>query len=133
MKQYIATTCVECGAKGQMQTDNAAIIHKTILCADCTANTRSIELDAASLLRLSQGAVFCEHDYPATPIFVKLRNAGEDDVLVRPLQDDEPMRLGLREMDACDRNSKRWALLNVADLRQTLDTAEAGALVEATM
>lgn len=35
MRQQIATTCVECGTLGQMQTDNAAIVHKTILCADC--------------------------------------------------------------------------------------------------
>ncbi|MDQ3748017.1 MAG: hypothetical protein M3367_03215 [Acidobacteriota bacterium] len=39
-KHYISTTCIECGARGQIESDNSAIIHKTILCAECSKNHR---------------------------------------------------------------------------------------------
>lgn len=71
------------------------------------------------LLKLEDGALFCETDLPATPVYQKLSNSGLDDVLVRPLQEDEHMRLGLRGMSVDERNSKRYGVLSLSDLPQS--------------
>lgn len=77
------------------------------------------EIRSEELIAVADGALFCEIDLPAMPVFQKLRNAGLDDILVRPLQEDEHMRLGLREMDEAERNGKRWGVLSLQDLPQS--------------
>lgn len=74
------------------------------------------QITSDQLLKLEDKSLFCELDLPAMPIFQKLRNSGTDDILVRPLQEDEHMRLGLREMDETERNSKQWGVLHLKDL-----------------
>ncbi len=53
MSQQIATTCLECGALGQMQTSNAAIVHKTILCEDC--KNKTFDTDQLIGMKLDDG------------------------------------------------------------------------------
>jgi hypothetical protein len=33
---FAAATCPDCGRKGQVRVSTEAILHKTMLCADCT-------------------------------------------------------------------------------------------------
>lgn len=75
------------------------------------------ELNASDLLALPNGAFFIELDIAAFPIFQKVNDC-EGDILIRPLFDKpdlENCRLGIREMDACERASKRYYRLNDAD------------------
>lgn len=76
-------------------------------------------ISTEELLALQDMALFCEADLPATPVYQKLGNAqGGNDVLVRPIQEDEHMRLGLDNMDECERKSKKWGVLSLSDLPQ---------------
>ena len=83
------------------------------------ANT---ELNWKDLLEMPVNSMFYEIDLPTEPVFIKTANAAGPykgkDIRVMPLHNDNDgqSRLGLAEMDAPTRNSKRWHRLNEEDI-----------------
>ncbi len=85
-----------------------------------------MKINTHQLKYLVNGTVFYEDDY-STRVYVFQKATDDDsDVFVKTLHgggDQETCRLGLKEMDDCDKNSKKWIIpeeSELADMQETL-------------
>jgi hypothetical protein len=87
-----------------------------------------MEITTERLLAMPSGIVFYEVDLPAMSLFQKVGNS-DNDVVVLTIadKDEEQLRLGLREMDEVDRNSKRWHVCEPNELERMIVRLSEGA------